>query len=570
MNKYYHSIRLVIVIIFIHASTIINHINAQPPILSFNSVLSSGLSSPVDFVNAMDGSNRIFIVEKGGIIKVFTSSFSPLGTFLTIIGIPTGNEEGLLSMAFDPDYENINPAIGGFFYIYFTNSDGDLEVDRYHVSSNPNIADPNSRVIVMIISHPVNSNHNGAKLLFGSDGYLYFGTGDGGGGGDQLNNAQNGNILLGKMLRINVTNSSSPPYYTIPSDNPYAGAGAPLDEIWAMGLRNPFRWSFDRQTQAMWIGDVGQGQKEEINYRPNGSTGGINYGWRCYEGNTPHNTTGCSPISNYVFPVYDYAHTSGPASVTGGVVYRGSLFPTLQGYYLAADVYSGNAYLINTTNFNTTVQMGLPNFIVCFGETENAEIYAVSLSGTVYHVEIPVTIPLPVVLIKFTAYFQAETIRLNWETATEENLKQFEVEYSTDGINFNTAGTVIAKNIFTGTTYNFNHKTVGDRLFYRLRIVDFDGSYTYSPIIKVSQDFDKYNFITPSLITTGMINMYLYDHHWQTVEIVNSSGNVVFRRNITGQTGKIDINVSSRMMHGVYVAILKNGESKISQKIIIQ
>lgn len=359
---------------------------AGQPVISYNPVITTGLSSPVDIVNAGDGTNRIFIVEQGGsgtaAIKVYNSSFTLLGTFLTVTGISTGGEQGLLSLAFHPNYEN-----NGFFWVYYTNSGGDLEISRYKVSSgNANQADASSKQVVITIPHPGQNNHNGAKLNFGSDGYLYFATGDGGGGGDVPNNAQNGNVLLGKMIRLNVSTGTTAPFYTIPSDNPFVTNPNVRDEIWALGLRNPFRWSFDRSNGNMWIGDVGQGEREEINYRPAATSAGVNYGWRCYEGNLPYNTTGCQAQSNYVFPVYDYPNPPGTtaASVVGGYVYRGTTYPVMQGYYFAADVYSGNLYKINTTGFTTTVQTGLPTFIAGFGETESGELLAVSLGGTAY------------------------------------------------------------------------------------------------------------------------------------------------------------------------------------------
>lgn len=352
------------------------------PIINYQPVIT-GLTQPVDIVNAGDGSNRIFVVEQGGVIKVFNSSYTLLGNFLTVSGIATGGEQGLLSLAFHPNYET-----NGFFWVYYTNGAGDLEVSRYKVSSgNANQADVNSKQVVITIPHPGQTNHNGAKLNFGNDGFLYFATGDGGGGGDANNNAQNGNSLLGKMIRINVSTGTTAPYYTVPPDNPFVTNPNVLDEIWALGLRNPFRWSFDRTTYDMWIGDVGQDAREEINYRAAGSTVGINYGWRCYEGNLPYNTNGCLPSTNYVFPVYDYVNPNpGAASVTGGYVYRGAAHASMQGYYFATDIYSGNLYKINTVGFTTTVQTGLQNLVVGFGETESGELLNVSLNGSAYSV----------------------------------------------------------------------------------------------------------------------------------------------------------------------------------------
>lgn len=356
------------------------------PVISYNTIIT-GLSSPVDIVNTGDGTNRIFVVEQGSggsaNIKVYSSAYTSLGTFLNVTGIATGGEQGLLSLAFHPNYET-----NGFFWVYYTNSAGNLEVSRYKVSTgNTNIADASSKQIVITIPHPGQTNHNGAKLNFGADGYLYFATGDGGGGGDPNNNAQNGNSLLGKMLRINVSTGNVAPFYTVPNDNPFVSNANVLDEIWALGLRNPFRWSFDRTTGAMWIGDVGQSLKEEINYRTAAQSAGVNYGWRCYEGTVAFNTNGCLPQNNYITPVYEYDNLSGtgtPASVVGGFVYRGSTYPTMQGYYYATDVYSGNLYKININTFSTSVQTGLPTLVAGFGETETGELMAVSLNGNAY------------------------------------------------------------------------------------------------------------------------------------------------------------------------------------------
>jgi len=352
------------------------------PVLSLTPVIA-GLSSPMELVHAGDGSNRIFIVQKGGSILVYNKAFAFLDTFLNITtGLTSDGERGLLSLAFHPNY-----ASNGLFFIYYTNASGDLELARYQVSANINRADIATRVIVTTISHPVNGNHNGGELHFGNDGYLYLSIGDGGGAGDVPNNAQNINVLLGKILRFNVTTTGSPPYFTIPPTNPYG------NEVFAFGLRNPSRWSFDRLTQDMWIGDVGQGAWEEINYRPADSTNGVNYGWRCFEGNASYNTTiGCNGSNtNYTFPVYTYPNPS-PAAVTGGAVYRGLTNIALKGYYIAADFYSGIFYIIKNDSVNkswvTTTQSLSPNGMSNFGESEDGELYAVSLfSNAVYRIE---------------------------------------------------------------------------------------------------------------------------------------------------------------------------------------
>ena len=349
------------------------------PVLSLTPVISTGLNSPIQFVNAADGSNRIFIVEKGGTIRLYNGNYTFVSVFLTITGISTAGEQGLLSLAFSPNYKT-----NGFFFVYYVNASGNLELARYKVSANATLADTASKVVVLTIPHPTNANHNGGELHFGSDGYLYLSTGDGGGGGDVPNNAQNTTVLLGKMLRLAVNTSATAPFYTITTGNPYN------NEIYALGLRNPFRWSFDRQTNDMWIGDVGQDTYEEINYRAAAKTLGANYGWRCYEANATFNTSGCLDASNYVFPVYNYPTQNPAASIVGGVVYRGNNYLALKGYYISADFYSGNFYLIipnNSGGWTTTIQSALPTGIADFGESENGELFAVSLTGnTVYRI----------------------------------------------------------------------------------------------------------------------------------------------------------------------------------------
>lgn len=351
---------------------------AQPNI-TLNPVINSGLSAPMQFVNAGDGSKRVFIVQKGGSVRVYDSTFQFLSTFVTVPNISSSGEQGLLSLAFHPDYKN-----NGFFFAYYTNSAGNLEISRYRVSaSDANLADANSRVIVTTIPHPTYSNHNGGELHFGKDGFLYLSTGDGGGGGDPFANAQNSTTLLGKILRFNVNTALTPPYYTIPMGNPFG------NEVFALGLRNPYRWSFDRLTGDMWIGDVGQDAWEEINFRSANALLGANYGWRCYEGNASYNSNNCGPIANYVFPAHAYPAQNPAASITGGVVYRGTAYPNLQGCYFAADFYSGTFYKI-IPNGASGWTIGTQNLssntgIVDFGETENGEVYAISNTrNTVY------------------------------------------------------------------------------------------------------------------------------------------------------------------------------------------
>jgi hypothetical protein len=275
----------------------------------------------------------------------------------------------------------------GFFYVNYTRNNGDTQISRYTVTGDANIADPNSEFDILLVDQPF-GNHNGGGLAFGDDGFLYIALGDGGSGGDPGNRAQNPSTLLGKMLRIDVDNQDDPLNYAIPDTNPFVGNTSFRPEIWDLGLRNPFRFSFDDETGAMWIGDVGQDNIEEID---RGTGGGHNYGWRCYEGNSPFNTSGCPDQSELTFPVAQYNHSgNGPfkCSIAGGYVYRGSEFPTMQGLYFFTDTCSDEiAYIDATTPAAITYSEQFNNnSFVTFGEDINKELYIAGLAGTVYRV----------------------------------------------------------------------------------------------------------------------------------------------------------------------------------------
>jgi glucose/arabinose dehydrogenase len=372
--------------------------------------IASGYSSPVHLTHADDGSGRIFIVERSGTIKILGG-----GTFLDITGIVQGGgEEGLLSVAFPTGF-----TASGRFYVYFTDArpgnQGNNVLARFHVSrTNPDVADPDSEEILLIFEHPTETNHNGGQIVFGPDGYLYIGTGDGGGGGDPYENAQDLGSLLGKILRIDVEGASIVPLptpgpspytiyiplianmdglkYLIPPDNPFITDGNAYDEIWAYGLRNPWRFSFDRGSGDLWIGDVGQGTWEEIDLQPASSTGGENYGWDCREGAHDYSdpngdlNVDCSGLT-FVDPIYEYDHSLG-CSITGGSVYRGAGIPALQGVYLYADYCSGRVWGLQLDEGSWTSQE-LTNGgfgLASFGEDEAGELYLVRLDGKIYQI----------------------------------------------------------------------------------------------------------------------------------------------------------------------------------------
>jgi len=342
--------------------------------------VASGFNRPVDIQNA--GDDRLFIVEQSGTIRIINGDNTVNSTpFISISVNDNGNEQGLLGLAFHPDY-----ATNGFFYVHYTRSNGASRISRFGTTDDPDIADPNSEFEILEVDQPF-GNHNGGGLVFGDDGFLYIGLGDGGSGGDPGNRAQNPAILLGKMLRIDVDNQDNGLNYAIPDTNPFVDNTSFRGEIWDYGLRNPFRFSFDDETGAMWIGDVGQSAVEEID---RGTGGGHNYGWRCYEGSSTFNTSGCPDPSELTFPVAEYAHDNscGFFSVVGGYVYRGADFPTMQGLYFFSDTCADDIrYVDATTPAAITFSESFNgNSFVTFGEDQNKELYISGLAGTVYRV----------------------------------------------------------------------------------------------------------------------------------------------------------------------------------------
>jgi glucose/arabinose dehydrogenase len=341
---------------------------------------ATGFSNPVEITHA--GDSRLFVVQQGGLIKILNANGTTNATpFLNLSSIiSTGGERGLLGLAFHPNY-----ASNGYFFVNYTNTAGNTVIARYSVSANPNVANTTG-TILMTIAQPF-TNHNGGTIKFGADGYLYIGMGDGGSGGDPGNRSQNILDNLGKMLRIDV-NSSAAPFYTNPATNPYIGI-AGNDEIWAIGLRNPWKFSFNRLNGDLWIADVGQNAIEEVNKisspLPNS---GINFGWRCYEGNSNYNTTGCAPSSTMTFPFVQYSRSGGACSVTGGYVYTGTLYPNFQNKYFFTDYCDDKIRMINSAGTITTTSAFSGNNFATFGEDVSGELYVAGItSGIIFKIQ---------------------------------------------------------------------------------------------------------------------------------------------------------------------------------------
>lgn len=358
-------------------------------------LFADGFNSPIEVVHA--GDDRLFVAQQGGLIKILNADGSTNeDNFLDISALTNpGGESGLLGLAFHPDYED-----NGYFYINYTNTGGDTVIARYSVSDgNPNVADAGSAEILLTVDQPA-SNHNGGCIRFGPDGYLYISMGDGGGAGDTNNNGQNKNVLLGKMLRIDVDGDAP---YGIPETNPFANGGG-AEEVWSYGLRNAWKFSFNRLNGDVWIADVGQNAIEEINkVSPNDN--GYNFGWRCFEGSQVYNSDGCSLTEMFTVPFAEYTHSdTGGCSVTGGYVYTGDTYD-IQGMYIFADYCNNQLGMVDTEgNITYTEAYGGNNF-AAFGEDSNGELYvAGKSSGDIFRITGPVLNTQEVTAKTFSIY----------------------------------------------------------------------------------------------------------------------------------------------------------------------
>jgi len=344
-------------------------------------VVTSGLSSPVYLTAPTGDTARLFVVEQSGQIRIVQHGQLLPAAFLDIhTRLVSGGEQGLLSVAFHPNY-----ATNGYLYVNYTDLNGDTRVERYTVSAaDSNLADTATHKLIIFIPQPY-TNHNGGLVMFGPDGMFYIGMGDGGSGGDPQNRAQSPDSLLGKLLRIDVDGGDP---YAIPAGNPFATSGG-AKEIWALGLRNPWRFAFDRSAGLLYIGDVGQGAWEEVDVQP-ASQGGLNYGWRIMEGAHCYNPANCSS-AGLVLPAVEYDHSNGQCAIIGGFVYRGTRFPALAGQYFYADLcagwvrsfsYAGGA-VTGQTSWTLEPGAGSP---LSFGEDSRGELYVLSSGGTVYRI----------------------------------------------------------------------------------------------------------------------------------------------------------------------------------------
>jgi glucose/arabinose dehydrogenase len=527
------------------------------PLVSFEPVVT-GLTSPVDAEEVNDSSHRLFIVEQAGKIRIWNGSALLPVPFLDVASrITSGGERGLLSLAFHPNYLS-----NGYFYIYYTNTAGDVTIARYS-RSTADAADSSSGVVLMTIPKPF-PNHNGGNLVFGTDGYLYFGTGDGGSAGDPYNNAQNGASLLGKMIRIDV-NNPNPPYYSIPVTNPFASSTTVKPEIIAIGLRNPWRWSFDKQTGSMWIADVGQNLWEEVDVVKKDSILNKNYGWRCFEGTHIYDPACTNQQPNNVFPVFEYPHndTTGGYAITGGYVYRGTEFPALQGFYICTDFSTGNGWLIQSGSSgfgNTTMQTKWPAGIVSFAETANGTLYALTLGGTLY--KVVAGNPLPVHLVSFNGRETGNKFEVNWQIASEEAGDIYVVEKRANPTEpYVEVNRVTATSDRTSNNYSIKIPLASGRYYYRLKIISKTGMVTYSQLI-ISNGINRQMLRT---FITGTNLMCKLPLGTTSVELFDAVGKSLVKQETDPSAMQVNIPLSNIAKGIITVRALTENEWQVSR-----
>lgn len=538
------------------------------PVLKFNLIID-GYDSPLGVVSAYDGSGRLFIMDKNGVISIYRNGIVESRPFLNFRSqVLNSGESGFGGLVFHPEYKN-----NGYLFTYYNALNGNATISRWKVSNtNPDSVDINSEVVLFSQPKPDGfTNHNGSDMHFGTDGNLYISTGDGGSPGDYYNNAQNGKSFFGKILRINVDNFDTPPYYTIPAGNPFAGNPDYLPEIFALGFRNPWRWSFDKETGDMWIADVGQDSIEEVNYGKPGDVAGSNFGWHCYEADAPYNLDGCGNMSNYTFPIFQYRHDDpdGGKSVIGGFVYRGNLYPQLKGYYICADFIEPHAWLIKqngTGGWDISVQKeNIPGFISSIGEDDEGELYATSINGQVYQIQAEEI--LHASLLSFTGKAFRESVNLTWETASEINVNSFELQYSNDAIHFKKIAEIAPHNNQVNNTYQYedNPKDTGI-IYYRLAMKNIDSTILYSSIITLVFHPSDQTYVYPTIVRNNIINV-VFNDSFDAVSIFDFSGKKILYQSLKGVQGTIQLRLPN-VASGIYYMHFY-GEKPLDKKIFI-
>lgn len=524
--------------------------------------VASGLTRPVKVTNASD--ERLFVAEIGGKIKIFKNGAILSQPFLDIgTKINDPDWAGIFSIAFPPDY----PTSGFFYVMYVVKGKTEVQISRFaRQAGNADLADVDSEVKILTIPYEdVLGGHRGGDMAFGKDGFLYISTGDNGPGsrgvpGDPNNNSQNMGKLFGKLLRLD-TGAPSP-------------GGDPLSKIFALGLRNPWRFGFDRQTGDLWIGDNGQDGWEEINFLPFPFSGpAANFGWNCLEGTQTYNAAHCAPGTSYTAPKLTYAGFTNnggkDASVMGGFVYRGSRYPSMKGHYFFGDYASGKVGYIDPVGI-ATPDAGLSyTSLISFGEDQAGELYVLSfLNGTLSRLTNPGD-PLPVKIVYFKLVKSGTGFRLEWRTGQEARFSHFEIQRSHEGRTFKTLGTVPGEGTGSGYTF-FDGEPSHGLNYYRLKMVDLatdgaDGAIQYSTVVSGTLDGREQPFVFPnpggSQITIGGLSK------GDEVRIYSTSGLLVVSHDVSSD-GDWKVNMEGKP-RGIYTVFIDNVSSGFSQKLKI-
>lgn len=479
-------------------ATLLSAAGWAQPTLEFTVVnlTGPGLVQPVDITGCGDNSGRLFITEKRGTIRIIENGAVLPDFFLNIQSqVMNSGERGLLGLAFHPQYPD-SPYIYVNYVIAGTITN---RISRFSLNPNNAYDIDESTELELLTQMGVQANHKAGDLAFGPDGFLYIGMGDGGGGFDPEDTGQDTSTLLGKMLRIDINSKTPPLNYSIPSTNPYVG-GPGRDEIWAIGLRNPWRISFDRENGDFWIADVGQNAWEEVNWLPNGTPPGSNFGWDCYEGNghaiEPQN---CPGGTIFTWPLFEYPHNCNPcpngygASLSGGFVYRGAMFPALYGYYVFADYVSNYVWALRPAASNPPYEVvvqngaGMVSGIVTFGEGDDGEMYASNLAGTLYSVGASGT--LPIQWEKLLATRGPKNNRIEWTIHQTFGIDYFEIQRA-EKAPFDPYTEVARIDPVSGQNHYIHDDPLNGSgsVYYRVAAMMDDGSTEYSPIARIGPE----------------------------------------------------------------------------------
>lgn len=546
----------------------------QPTLVFTPMSLSGGsLINPVDITGCGDGSGRLFVVEKRGTIRIILNNTIQPGFFLDIRdSVETNGERGLLGIAFHPAYPD-SPYV---FVNYVQKGTVITRIARFNLNpGNSNDLLETSQKI-LLSQAGIQSNHKAGDLNFGPDGYLYFGLGDGGGGGDPGENGQNINSLLAKICRLDI-NVGVPPYFAYPPDNPFVGVNG-NDAIWAYGVRNPWRFSFDRVTGDFWLGDVGQDLWEEVDFIYAGTPGGMNFGWDCREGNHIFEPAGCPGESAFTYPIFEIPHTCDPPcntgagwSMTGGFVYRGSAYPVLYGYYVFADYGSNKAWTIKQTGFGSPPTFSWTLFdnpgidaVESFGEDDNGELYALSYTGTVYTISATGTLAVGWTKIKATPSHLGN--KIEWSLDALFGVNHFQVQRSFFG-NFNQFVKVsdVAPNP-DEINYHYNDPFINSSgSYYRIAAYMDDGTIEYSPSAHILPDLKS----NPQLSYDFNTNRWRVSvpEHWQGNDILlyDLQGNIVYNKKLPASSL---YDLPSPDMPGCYFIMIRGDEGIWSDRIV--